>query len=153
MRRFLLCLGLASLTGCSGSGGGDGQPKDDKPDASGWVRAPGGVGFSLDQYRGKNPVLIISTRSTEDHSYQFFWKNWPRWEAEAKKQQLVMIELIGDASGRIIGGDTLTRDQARDLYDNYAPSPNVTTVIVVGRDGKVKYRGSADPQKAMATLP
>lgn len=100
--RYITCTLLAALSfGCGGSG----KPAGDKPDAGGWVKAPGGIGYNLDRYKGKNPVLLIHTPNTQDGNYQKLMKDWPQVQAEAQKRNLVVIELVGDASGRVWGGE------------------------------------------------
>lgn len=115
------------------------------------------TGFSLKNFRGKQPVLLLYATTPETESYQKFNQQLP--QELVQQHNLVIIDILnhtgGFASAQIRGGETLADRSAAELVDYYGNSPNSFLVALLDKQGKqVAYHKSyVEPTELLAQLP
>lgn len=108
----------------------------------------------LQPYWGKNYIVMVFARDAGDQGLQQARADWQAHATDLGQQPIVFVQLLGSIlpsdnqplSGQIDGGPAISGQSATDLWDTMGPSPNVTSAVVVGKDGKVlhdKLRGGA----------
>ncbi len=139
MNRSIMCvLGTLLLT----SGCGD---ADDTGNANPGAANP--AGFSLKNYEGKSPVLIVFGDDRAD-----FMAQVEAQSEEIQAHNVVVVE-VWDLSqnvkqGKVRGGPTLKELETMELADTFGPSPTGLTVVLVGMDGKVLAEQKSDHSAA-----
>jgi len=114
--------------------------------------------WPLDEFKDKNPVLVIAVDQPSSPKYQKFMAGWPAAEATAKHQNLAIVEVFGTydstRTGRIRGGRALTRPEAINVRDAFGGNFVTLHVTLLGKDGKIikKFQDPQDPQEVLAEL-
>lgn len=108
----------------------------------------------LQPYWGQNNIVMVFAREGGDQGLQQARADWQAHPIDMGQQPIVFVQVLGSIlpsdgkplSGQIDGGPSFSGQAATDLWDTMGPSPNVTSAVVVGKDGKVlhdKRRGGA----------
>lgn len=110
-----------------------------------------------EEFKGKNPVMVVVIGSKSSQWYTKFFDQWQSVAAEAKKHNLVVMEVFfnnDNQSGGIRGGRSFSLREARNMYDAFSMGPNTLAVTVLGKDGKLikKLRYPKSPQEAIDLL-
>lgn len=152
MRTLIACLCSASLlfAGCSKTKTGNGKTGGSK---AGKNRAD----WPMDEFKGKNPVLIAAVHEPSNPTRQKFFAAWPSVEADAKKHGLVIVEIVGlrfNSTGRIRGGRAFSQQEANNMRDAYGGGQTYFTVTLVGKDGKTikKFTNPTNPKDVIDLL-
>lgn len=162
MNRTRTCLPL--LVAVFFAGCGSDYTASQKPVKTGIPQAPtGGVskaekikpgGFSLANYKGKNPVLIVFGDNRDK-----FMADLSAVDADLRSREVVVIEAF-DLSraypqAKIRNGEALSEQAASDLRDMFGPTPAGMTLVLIAKDGKVAAteKGAVDPKQLLEKLP
>ena len=114
--------------------------------------------WPLDEFKGKNPVLVVVTGESTNPRYQkFFQEQWRPVASQAEKHNLVIMEVFfnrDNQTGRTRPGRQLTLREARNIYDNFQLGPNNLSVTLIGKDGKQikKLKNPKSPQEVLDLL-
>jgi hypothetical protein len=114
------------------------------------------AGFSLNDYKGDRPVLILFADSPDNPSYRKF--NAALTPDEIKRHALVVIDVFdhqtSGARGQIRGGRALHGVSVSDLVDAYAVGGSKFVVVLRGKDGKTAahHKSYVEPPEVLGKL-
>lgn len=156
MKMIVAALSVCLLaTGC-------GKSKSDSSDKTGGDKKgnanKGKADWPLDEFKGKNPVMVVVTGESTNPRYQkFFQEQWRPVASQAEKHNLVIMEVFfnrDNQTGRTRPGRQLTLREARNVYDAYQLGPTSLSVTLIGKDGKQikKFKNPKTPQEVLDLL-
>ena len=155
-----VCLGCTKVKtndGEKAAGNTDGPPGVELEQRGNATYRKGNQSFSLDYYKGKNPV-IVARAPKNSPVYQQFTKDLAEHQQALQKHGVVVVELYdienGHCSGQIRGLRALNSAEADDLHDRYGSGPGTRQIFLIGKDGKIllQEKNSLDVAKALELL-
>jgi hypothetical protein len=157
---MMACLGCSmkeSKTGEKAAGNTNGPPGVELEQKGDALYRKGNESFSLEYYKGKNPV-IVAKAPKDSPAYQQFTQDLQTHQQALQKHGVVVVELydIQNAtfSGQIRGLRALNTAEASDLHDMYGAGPGTRQIFLIGKDGKIllQEKNSLDVAKAVQLL-
>ncbi len=152
------CSMKESKEGDKAAGKTDGPPGIELTQTeSGAVYRKGNESFSLDYYKGKNPVLVVKVPK-DSPAYQQFTQDLQTHQPALQKHGVVVVEIydIQNAtfSGQIRGLRELNSAEAGDLHDAYGGGVGSRKIFLIGKDGKLllQEQNTLDVAKAVQLL-
>ncbi len=99
--------------------------------------------FSLQQFRWKNRVLVVSAPSTDDENLRALQDELASTRAEFADRDMALVALLDDAASSV-GGRELTPGEAAAARAELGIRPGVFDVRLIGKDGSVKLSSDSD---------
>lgn len=99
--------------------------------------------YNLDDFRGKNRVLLVFAGSPEDKAYLAMKQAWTDRKAGASERNLVLVESLLRGSSPE-ADRTLDEGRSQVMRARYGVQPEAFKAILIGKDGTVKEEGAAD---------
>jgi hypothetical protein len=93
----------------------------------------------LSSYQGKNRLLMLFAPSEDAPMYQSFKKQLQRRAQEMRDRDLVTFHLFESGEGRL-DDRSLHKEQVLPLRKLFSITRGECTVILIGKDGDVKFR-------------
>jgi hypothetical protein len=93
----------------------------------------------LDSYQGKNRLLILFAPSEDASMYQSFKEQLQIRTQEMRDRDLVTFDLFESGEGRL-DDRPLHKEQILPLRKRFSINRGQCTVILIGKDGEVKFR-------------
>ncbi len=106
--------------------------------AEGGQRPP----FELRDYLWKNRVVLAFAPSRDDATFSRFREAWRDRNRGVSDRDLVLVEIFEQGESRA-HGERLSGQDASTLRERFAPRPERSTFVLVGKDGGEKLRRSS----------
>jgi Domain of unknown function (DUF4174) len=112
--------------------------------------------FSLNDYKGTQPILILFADSPDNPSYKKF--NAALTADEIRRHNLVVIDVFdhqtSGAKAQIRGGRQLHEVSVSDLVDAFAVGGSKFVVVLRGQDGKTAahHKSYVEPSEVLGKL-
>ncbi|HEX5106281.1 MAG TPA: hypothetical protein VFV87_20820 [Pirellulaceae bacterium] len=172
----LVLLVAALLAGCDASGPAPtanaptppAPPAPPPPPGTGGAPAAGAAAPKapvpeLQPYWGQNYIVFVFARDRHNKSYQDAKADWQAHRTDQEGKPIMFVEFIGTISGetfdkltfQVEGGPTISGKSASDLWDSMGASNSVTSILIIGKDGKMIFdkRRGGDVDLAAALEP
>lgn len=95
--------------------------------------------FSLNDYQGKNRLLLIFAPTPENSAYQMQMQFLQAQQAGCAERDLLLVELLAGGKSRL-DGQTIDEVDLDATCSRFHVDPLQFQVILVGKDGTEKYR-------------
>ncbi|MDW7690712.1 DUF4174 domain-containing protein [Flammeovirgaceae bacterium SG7u.111] len=97
------------------------------------------VPLPLSQYQWENRLLLVFAKEKSDEQLLALKKQLKAEADELKGRDILVFYFFQDNSGEF-EGKKLDEKEVEKLWKSYLPSREVTTLLLIGKDGGEKYR-------------
>jgi hypothetical protein len=94
----------------------------------------------LSAYQWKNRLLILFAPSEDDRVYQSFKEQLQKRTQEIRDRNLLIFHVFESGEGRL-DDLSLNKEQARSLRKRFSIKMGQFKLILIGKDGEVKFQG------------
>ena len=93
----------------------------------------------LDQYRGKNRVLLLFAPMRETGAFARIDDELSTTQQEAEDRDMKIFRILADGKSTV-DGEELPEEEAAELRERFDAPPGRFLLVLIGKDGEVKRR-------------
>lgn len=99
--------------------------------------------YDLSKYRWKNRLILLFAPRSQDSSVKILKEKMEAYKDEILDRDLVLFYIFENGSGQV-ADSFMDEKRVASLIKRFAPRPGLTTCILIGKDGREKYRKEND---------